>query len=79
MRYDKIIFNTIITHQNENMTLRYFNDILRYEQATTSAIAAGETLDQGEHFGVLVHVVTPTQRQDIASSNLGSGLICFVT
>ena len=67
----KYIFNTIITHQNdENMTLRYFNDILRYEQATTSAIAAGETSDQGEHFRVLVHVVTPTQRQDIASSNL---------
>ena len=67
----KYIFNTIITHQNdENMTLRYFNDILRYGQATTSAIAAGEISDQGEHFGVLVHVVTPTQRHDIAFPNL---------
>ena len=67
----KYIFNTIITHQNdENMTLRYFNDILRYEQATTSAIAAGKTSEQVERFRVLVHVVTPTQRQDIAFPNL---------
>ena len=52
------------------MTLRFFNDILRYEQATTSAIAAGETSDQGERFRVLVHVLTPTHRQDIAFPNL---------
>ena len=67
----KYTFITIITHQNdENMTLQYFNDILRYEQATTSAIAAGETSYQGARFRVLVHVVTPTQRQDIAFPNL---------
>ena len=61
----KYISNTIITHQNdENMTLRYFNDILRYKQATTSA------KDQGKRFRVLVQAVTPTQRQDIAFPNM---------
>ena len=55
---------------DENMTLRYINDISRYEQARTSAVPAGEILDQGECFRVLVHVVTPTQRQDIAFPNL---------
>ena len=59
----KYIFNTINTHQNgENKSIRYFNNISRYEQATTSAIAAGETLDQGERFRVLVHALTPSQR-----------------
>ena len=67
----KYISNTIITHQNdENMTLRYFNDILRYEQDTASAIAAGETSDQGERIRVLVQALTPTQRQYIAFPNL---------
>ena len=57
----KYIANTIITHQNdENMTLRYFNDILRYEQATTSAIAAGEISDPGKCFRVLAYVVAPS-------------------
>ena len=65
------IFNTIITHQNdENMTLRYCNDISLYEQATTSAIAAAQTSDPGERFRVLVQVVTPSQRKDKAFPNL---------
>ena len=67
----KYIFNTIITHQNvENKTLRYFNDISRCDQAKTFAIAAGKTLDQRQRFRVLVHVVTLSQRQDIAFPNL---------
>ena len=67
----KYIFNTIITHQNdENKPLWYFNDISRYEQSTTSAIAAGETYDQGQRFHVLVYVVAPSERRNIAFPNL---------
>ena len=52
------------------MTLQYYNDISRYEQAPTSAIAAAQTSDQGERFHVLAYVVAPSQRRHIAFSNL---------
>ena len=67
----KHIFNTIITHKiNENMTLRYFNNISRNIQGTTSAVAAAQTSDPGQRLQVLVQVVTPSQRQYIAFQNL---------
>ena len=67
----KCIFNTIITHQNdENMTLRYFNDISRSEQATTSAIAAAHISDLGKHFQVLAYAITRSQRHVIVIINL---------
>ena len=60
IKYISILYPPI--KNDENMTLLYFNDISRYEQATTSAIAACETSDQGKSFRVLVYVVTPFQR-----------------
>jgi hypothetical protein len=67
----KDIFNTIITHQNdENKIFRYFNKISRYEQATTSAIAAAQTLDPGERFRVLAYAITRSQRHVIVITNL---------
>ena len=67
----KYIFNTIINHKNdENITLRYFNDISRYEQAATSAIAAAQTSDQVERFRILLYVVTSFQRHVIVITNL---------
>ena len=54
----------------KKMTLRYFNNISRYEQAPTSAIAAAQISDGGERFRVRVHLVTPSQRGDIAFPNL---------
>ena len=58
----KYIFNTIINHQNdEKMTLRYFNDISRYEQALTSAIAAAQTSDPVVQYNVFKRIVTQFQ------------------
>jgi hypothetical protein len=68
IKYFSILLSTIKNH--ENITLRYFNDISLNIQATTSAIAGAAALDQGERFQVLVQVVTPSQRQDIAFPNL---------
>ena len=71
MRYDKILSILLSTIKNdENMTLRYFNDISRNIQATTSAIGSAAALHQGERFQVLVQVVAPSQRNDIAFPNL---------
>lgn len=68
IKYISILLSTI--KNDENKTLRYFRDISRYDQATTSTIAAGKISDQGERFQVLMHVVTPSQRHFIVITNL---------
>ena len=68
IKYFSILLSNI--KNDENSTLRYFNDISRNIQATTSAIAAAQTSDPGERFRVLVQVVTPSQRKDKAFPNL---------
>ena len=68
IKYFSILLSTI--KNDENITLRYFNDISRNIQATTSKIAVAAASDQGERFQVLVQVLTPSQRQDIAFPNL---------
>ena len=68
IKYFSILLSTI--KNDENITLRYFNDISRNIQAKTSAIASAAALHQGERFQVLVQVVTPYQRKDIAFPNL---------
>ena len=68
IKYFSILLSNI--KNDENSTLRYFNDISRNIQATTSAIAAAQTSDPEERFRVLVQVVTPSQRQNIAFPNL---------
>ena len=55
MRYDKIHFQYYY-HPSKMTKIRpsgISTISQRYEQATTSAIAAGETSDQGERFRVL--------------------------
>ena len=68
IKYFSILLSTI--KNDENITLRYFHDISRNIQHTTSRIAGAAALDQAERFQVLVQVVTPSQRQDIAFPNL---------
>ena len=69
IKYFSILLSTI--KNDENITLRYFHDISRNIQPMTSRIAgAAAYLDQAERFQVLVQVVTPSQRQDIAFPNL---------
>ena len=68
IKYISILLSTI--KNDENKTLRYFRNISRYEQATTFAIAAGDTSDQRKRFRVLMHVVTPSQRHVIVITNL---------
>jgi hypothetical protein len=68
IKYFSIGLSTI--KNDENSTLRYVTDISRNIQATTSAKAGSESSDQVERFRVLVHVMTLSQRQDIAFPNL---------
>ena len=68
IKYFSILIST--TKNDENITLRYFNDISRNIQATTSAIARAAAADQGKRLRVLVQVATPSQREDIAIPSL---------